>query len=132
MIFALGSPADKDCKCKSYTEEAWGNCQTKYKGIRWCYLEEDKHEGCGDLSGDPGSYWSWSACYPYKNKPISDYDYDDECITTEDLYLDDNRLVLSNRTACLFDVAYSAAADDLTRSTGTVGTSNLNQGKQSL
>merc|ERR1711982_32672 len=96
--FGRNGSQDKDCKCKSYTDEAGGNCQTKYKGIRWCYLEEEKHEGCADLSGDPGSYWSWSACYPYNNKAISyyDYDYDYDCSTTEyldldlDLDLDDN------------------------------------------
>merc|ERR1711971_30041 len=83
-----GSP-DAECKCKSYTDEAGGNCQTRYKGIRWCYLEEDKHEGCADLSGDPGSYWSWSACYPYS--PF--YGDESDCYPVEDLDQDDNRLV---------------------------------------
>merc|ERR1711902_217852 len=106
-----GSP-DAECKCKSYTDEAGGNCQTRYKGIRWCYLEKDKHKGCADLSGDPGSYWSWSACYPGLIKAISDYDYVDES-----LYHDDN---------LTFD--YIADGDYLTELTGTVGTSYLNQG----
>merc|ERR1712227_250755 len=122
---------DKDCKCKSDTDEAGGNCQTKYKGIRWCYLEEDKHAGCADFSGDPGSYWSWSACYPYKAiSNYYDYDYVDDCITTESLYHDDNRLVLRNTTVCSVVYNYYSVVDGdyLTELTGTVGTSYLNQG----
>ena len=50
------------------------------------------------------------------------------CSTTEYLYLDDNRLVLRTMSGqCL-----NARGVNLTRSTGTAGTSDLNQGKQSL
>merc|ERR1711971_284104 len=119
IVGKFGSPADKDCKCKSYTNEAGGNCQTKFKGLRWCYLEEDKHEGCADFTkAKRGSgYWSWSACYPYE-------DIIADCTTDEYLYHDDNRLVLRTmRGQC-----FGARGVNLTRSTGTVGTSDLNQG----
>ena len=81
-------------------------------------LEEDQHEGCADLSGDPGSYWSWSACYPYKNMRIND------CETTEYLDQDDNSLVLTMRDTCVLSVTVT-----LRTGTGTVGTANLYQGK---
>ena len=86
--------------------------------MRWCYLEENKHEGCADLSGDPGSYWSWSACYPYRHMRIND------CSTTEYLDQDENRLVLTMGEVCL-----SSNSVTLRTGTGTVGTANFYQGK---
>merc|ERR1711971_247916 len=127
IVGKFGSPADKDCKCKSYTNEAGGNCQTKFKGLRWCYLEEDKHEGCADFTkAKRGSgYWSWSACYPYEDKSMLAIS---NCSTTEYLYHDDNRLVLGNREQCLPEPCLNARGVNLIRSTGTVGTSDLNTG----
>jgi len=58
----------KECKCSSFSRGLNGNCQSKYKGYYWCYLEPNKHEGCADFHFLPskrggGRYWSWSACY---------------------------------------------------------------------
>merc|ERR1719333_1807661 len=56
---------EAECKCSSFSRGLRGNCQSKYKGYYWCYLEENKHEGCADFTKSKRrrGYWSWSACY---------------------------------------------------------------------
>merc|ERR1712176_1384923 len=41
---------EAECKCSSFSRGLRGNCQSKYKGYYWCYLEENKHEGCADFT----------------------------------------------------------------------------------
>merc|ERR1712172_69043 len=33
---------EAECKCSSFSRGLRGNCQSKYKGYYWCYLEKNK------------------------------------------------------------------------------------------
>ena len=70
-MFALDIRSDYnfECKCEPYNPGTDGNCESKYQGQRWCYLQEgwtkDNIVGCGNVTPSkrrPGSYWSTTPC----------------------------------------------------------------------
>ena len=61
-------PPHEPCKCSNYTTTTKngiekGNCMTKYRGHRWCYV--DNPTNCRDFtfSKKSGKFWSFGACY---------------------------------------------------------------------
>ena len=61
-------PPNEPCKCSNYTTTTEngiekGNCMTKYRGHRWCYV--DNPTNCRDFtfSKKSGKFWSFGACY---------------------------------------------------------------------
>merc|ERR1719367_2091366 len=104
-----------------------GDCSTKYKGKFWCYLHE--LSACSDAMPSrrkPGTYWSWKACPKIPTRGTLTRNPE---LGTDNFYFNGTEKVYYEYSHVCGGGA-SRNGKPLTHSSGTVGTSFLNQDKK--